>query len=409
MDSCVATLNACKLTGSSLKRESKLYPHNQPRDYETAFDADTLWYDAIQTADQLHLICPKLNNLTSSIRSARWWVDGMPVYLRSIRFYHRYDILKFQVLPRQAQCITVKIGSWVSQCNISQSQSQTFSGLNAVVTMQKNNELDWILDFINFYIHNHQLESMILIDNNSTLYKLQDLYDICYQTNLKAMIIISAPFKYGPHVPELKNAVYEEQYLQCALLNITRLRYLSKARAVLNCDIDELAYTPKTTIFDLAKNNLLGFVALPCFYRYSNPIDHNSTRQAAHRFKKPSALRKLGVWVKWCIIPQGPTRWFSFCWEIHWLSFQDFGNSLIFRFFSYHFINRIINYIFKYIGLKFYKNYKFFHCFSTSTGWKEHRRSPPPRSEVVLDPEWSAVLDATFYPSDHSTSSYHLF
>lgn len=44
----VVTLNACKLTGSGLKRQSKLYPNNQPRDYEAAFDADTLWYDAIQ-------------------------------------------------------------------------------------------------------------------------------------------------------------------------------------------------------------------------------------------------------------------------------------------------------------------------------------------------------------------------
>ena len=45
----VVTLNACKLTGSDLRRRSKLYPNNMPGDYEAAFDADTLWYDAIQT------------------------------------------------------------------------------------------------------------------------------------------------------------------------------------------------------------------------------------------------------------------------------------------------------------------------------------------------------------------------
>ena len=379
--------------GSGLQRQSTLYPHGCPKDYGAAFDSDTLWYDAIQRKDQLLLICPKLNNLTSSIRSAQWWVDRRRVYLKDIYFYHRHDILRLQVPPRQARQITIQIGSWVSHCNITQAQPQLFHGLNAMLVINKNNKLEWIVDFIRFYVHNHKLEGLILMDNSSTIYDCNILEDTLRQFNLKMIIVVAAPFKFGSCILGL-NPVYEELYLQCALLNIMRLRYLSKARAVVNCDIDELAFTPKTTIFDLVKRNPWGFVMLPVVWRYSDPTDQDPTRQAAHRFKHLTIPELESV--KWCVVPQGVTSWFPLCWDVHWLSLPEFGNTFRLRLIAY-ILNRGINYIFKHISMIFYPECKFFHCFSTTTGWKAHRQSPPER-ELVPDPEWSATLDAALSP-----------
>ena len=401
----VVTLNVCKLTGSGLKRQSKLYPHNQPKNYEVAFDADTLWYDAIQIGDQLQLICPKLNNLTSSVRAAKWWIDERPTRLIRIRFYHRYDVIFLRASSRRVQQVSVVMGLWRGQASVAQPRPHLFAGLNTVITTQKNNRLDWIADFLRYYIYHHRLQGAILMDNGSTLYSPQNLYETLRYAGgwqgLKQTLVVAAPFRYGPHVPGLKNAVYEEQYLQCALLNIVRLRYLSEARAVLNCDIDEMAHTPKTTCFDLSVRSPWGFVVLPVVWRYSHPTDPDPTRQAVHRFRHSTFLPELQS-VKYCIAPKGPTSWLSWCWDNHWLSFPELGNSHVLRLFTYHCINRIVNYIFKRISLIFYRQHTLRHCFSTSTGWKSHRRQAPSK-ELILDTEWQAALDAAFSPSDSST------
>ena len=365
-----------------------------PGDYEAAFDADTLWYDAIQTGGVVQLICPKLNNLTSSVRSAKWWIDERPTSLICIRSYHRYDVVFLRASSQSVKQVTVVIGSWKGQSNVAQPQLQLFAGLNTVLTTQKNNRLDWITDFLRYHTHHHRLQGAILMDNSSTLYSPQTLHKILCATGLEATLVVSAPFKYGPFVPVLREAVYEEQYLQCALLNIVRLRYLSKSRAVLNCDIDELAYTPKTTVFDLCVRNPMGFVVLPCKLSYSHPMDSDPTLQAVHRYKHLRSSHQI-LSVKYCIAPKGPTSWLPWCWDNHWLSFPEIGNPFIFRLFSYHCVNRIINYIFKHVSLVFYRQHSFRHCWSTTTGWKAHRRQAP-SNELILDAEWSAALDEVF-------------
>ena len=394
----VVTLNFCKLTGSGLRRRSKLYPNNPPKDYEAAFDADTLWYDAIQTGNQLQLICPKLNNLTSSVRSAEYWIDNKLTSFLHIRFYYRYDVIFLRASSRRVRQVTIVIGSWRSQTNVAQRQSQLFSGLNTVITTQKDNKLDWIADFLCYYTHHHRLQGAIFMDNGSTLYSPKILHEILRQADLEATLVVSAPFKHGPIAPPVKSGVYREKYLQFALLNIVRLRYLSKARAVLNCDIDELVHTPKTTIFDLAVRNPLGLVVLPVIWRYSHPMDPDPTRQAAHRFKPRSRLAESCNTVKYCIAPKGPTSWLPWCWDAHWLSFPDLGSPLVLRLFAHHYVNRIINYIFKYISFIVYRQHTFRHCFSTTTAWKAHRRQPP-SGGLVLDAEWQTALDAAFCQS----------
>lgn len=174
----VVTVNACKLTGSGLQRQSKLPPAERPKGYEEGFDADTLWYDAIQKRSRLYLMCPKLNNLVSKVRSARWWVDERQVDFQRIRFYRFHDVVELQLPTHmQARTLTIEIDSWLGLSHIAQPQPQFLKGLNTVVVMNKNNSLRWIADFLRFHIYHHKLEAMIIIDNNSAFYDLEDLED----------------------------------------------------------------------------------------------------------------------------------------------------------------------------------------------------------------------------------------
>ena len=408
----VVTVNACKLTGSGLQRQSKLPPRHRPKGYEEGFDADTLWYDAIQKGYQLYLMCPKLNNLASKIRSARWWVNERQVDFQRIRFYRFHDVVELQLpIHMQAQTLTVEIDSWLGSSNVAQPQPQLFAGLNTVVVMNKNNSLRWVSDFLRFHIHHHRLEGVIIMDNNSTSYDLADLEDTICSTGLRQYLIISAPFKFGPYFPQLEKPYllfngeifYAEKHLQTALLNSVQLRYLFKARAVLNCDIDELAYTPKTTIFDLAVSSPLGLVSLPVIWRYSNPVNSDPTQHAAHRLKH-FALTCEPCHAKWCVNPSGLINRFPLSWNLHWLELEQHERSTVLMFLSYR-ISHALNYIFKNVSLLLCRHAKFWHCRSTTTGWKSGRKSTPPITQLIPDPECEAALNAVFSSSDSPVSS----
>lgn len=380
----VVTVNACKLTGSGLQRQSKLPPRHRPQGYEEGFDDDTLWYDAIQKGRKLYLICPKLNNLAAKVRSARWWVDERQVNFQRIRFYRFHDIVELQLpIHMQARTLTTEIGYWLGSSNVAQPQPQFFKGLNTVVVMNKNNSLDWIADFLRFHIYHHRLEGMIMMDNDSTSYDLQDLQDIICQTDLRQHLIVSAPFKFGPYYPQLEKPYllfmdkifHVEKHLQTALLNCVQLRYLFKARAVLNCDIDELACTAPTTIFDLAVKSPLGLVSLPVLWRYSNPVNPDPTRHAAHCLKHFTLSEPCHA--KYCIDPSGLINRFSLSWNLHWLELEQHEKSTVLMFLSYR-ISHALNYILKKISLLLCRRAKFWHCRSTTTGWKSGRKSTPP-------------------------------
>ena len=408
----VATLNACTLTGSGLKRESKLHLRHRPEGYEEDFDSNTLWYDAIQTDHGVQLICPKLNNLASAIRSARWTIDEEQVHLRRIHFCRFHDTIEvMSARPKRRERISIQIGSWFGYSNIAQPESRIFSKRNTVFLMNKNNHLSWITSFIRFHIYHHGLEAIVLIDNSSTLYNLQDLQDAICKTDLRVALIIPAPFRFGPRIKQLEKPYlvldgqifYVEQYLQTALLNIARLRYLSKARAVLQCDIDELAYTPRTTIFDLAVKNPFGIASMAAIWRYSNPMDKDPTRHSAHRFRHVTISELCHA--KYCIVPSGIISHFPLFWNLHWLELEQHENSLILSLLSYRF-NHALNYLFKISSLLFCPQGKFWHCRSTTTGWTGFRKANPSQGQLIVDPELCTALDAVFSPLDSCTSGY---
>lgn len=411
----VVTVHACKLTGSGLQRESKLPSHYRPKGYDDDFDADTLWYDAIQVGCRIKLVCPKLNNLASVVRSARWQVDERPARLQRIRFYRFHDVVELQLpLRTHAQMLKIEIGSWLGSANIAQPQPQFFSGLNTVVVMNKNNSLRWIADFLRYHIHHHRLEGMIMMDNNSTFYNLNDLQHILSLAGLQKHLIISIPFKFGALAPKFYKAFsllngrvfHPEIYLQTALLNSLRLRYLSQARAVLNCDIDELAYTPNTTIFDLAVKSPWGFVPLATVWRYSKSIDYASTRHSGHTLKHFSLAELCHA--KWCIAPQAIINRFPLSWDLHWLELEQHEKSTILILLSYR-INHVLNYVFKIISsllCRDARDAKFFHCRNITTGWFRGRKTTPPQDLLIPDPECEEALNAVFNSSDLPTSSW---
>lgn len=359
-------LNACLLTGSGLSRQSRLKPQYRPDGYETALDRDTLWYDAILAHERVHLVAPPFNNLAPVLKGARWFRDGSPVRPVRTRRYNRHTVVELPA-PGEVSEVSVTLGRWTGRSAVSRAQPDLFAGLNTAICISRDNDLQWIRDFIRFHRHHHGLQAMIVVDNGSTAYGMNDLRAALADTGLETTLVLSAPFPYGPR--GLKPYARAEKFLQTAVFNILRLRYLARARAVLNCDIDELMWTPGTTVFDLARHSLFGYVRLPGHWRYSKADLPGADRHGAHVYRRPSSA---DCPPKWCMVPDGPFRRFS--WDTHRL--EGLG----------------IN------GLFASRKGRFWHCHSVSTGWKDSRKFTPD-TDLEHDPAIAAALAPVFGPA----------
>lgn len=346
-------------------RHSKLSQKYQREGYAQAFDDTTLWYDAIYRDGRVHLICPKLNNLKAEVHKGAFSLDGLPAKIARIRRYYRHDIIELSCTTPPNEVRLKAFGATIST-TVNAEETAPFKGLNTALCMSKDNDLRWITDFARYHVEMHGLEALVLMDNGSITYTVQDIEDALSLTDLKRIMVISTPWKYGPRgrAPYART----EKYLQTALFNVLRLRWLREARAVLSCDIDELIHTPGTTIFDLALKSRAGFVRVPGYWRYPDPEATDPSLHASHTHMKPN---DKSCPTKWCINPSGPLGGFQ--WDTHLLERLPLPS------------------LFK------SKQGKFWHCRSTTTGWKSNRHLKQ-QEDLVPDRETAQMLAQVFNP-----------
>jgi len=123
------------------------------------------------------------------------------------------------------------------------------------MTISKNNPLDWIGDWAEFYVRVHGADAILLYDNGSTDYDLGDIRDrLTSIDGLADSLIVPWTFPYGPGVGPRN--VQDSFYCQPGALDHARRRYCAAARSVLNSDIDELVVTrPGDSIFERAESS----------------------------------------------------------------------------------------------------------------------------------------------------------
>lgn len=363
-------LSSCSLAPTGLTRHSRLHQRYRPEGYEAGFDQLTLWYDALVNTTTITLICPRLNNLWPLLRTATWRINGTPIAPPSRRLRHaRHELLIFNLPPSidTPQNLTVQIADTPEIGSLlSPPQHHWFARTNAGFVMSRDNDLQWIEDFCRYHHRLHAMNALFVIDNGSTRYTEQAVAEAASRGGIATVAVLSAPFPYGPR--GRKPYARAEKYLQTALFNLLRLRFLGEANAVLNCDLDELLHTPGTTIFQLAQNSRLGYVRLPGEWRYSHPDSPTPTLHSAHRFQ--SSQEGQACPTKWCLLPQGPLAGYS--WDTHRL--EDFTFNSLAR----------------------SRRGRFWHCFNTTTGWKPFRTGGPAPDALREDPEIIAALAQAF-------------
>jgi hypothetical protein len=238
--------------------------------------------------------------------------------------------------------------------------------LNTVYTLSKDNDLGWITDWARFHVRHHNLQAIVLCDNGSTAYDL-DRLDQTLQAvpGIQQVRIISADLPHGPLNVDCTHRT-EAKFLQIAMLNLARDRFMAGCRAWLHLDIDELLLSPThESIFDATVNDRWGHLTFPGVWHYppanADPVTYND-----HRFVRDGDAA--------C-----PTK-FSLR---HDSVFGDFALQV-------HSLEKVSR-KFKLAPHRFW----FMHCHGISTSWKYARTVPDGTFQPASDLAKGA-LDAAF-------------
>lgn len=343
MLSNIHNLQAFELKDSNLKRLHRYIGSEFYHDRTGEFDFNTLFYDIVITESATLLYCPKLLNLEKIIKESTFCIDNIERPFSIIR-YSRYDCIK---INQTGAKLSIKNQYFDCNWELRPFDVNRFAGKNCIVTMNKNNQLDWITDFVKFYIKHHRLDTIIIFDNASDAYQVSDLENCLTQTGVSDFLIVNTPFPYGPILANRNKSLC---FLQTALLNLAKEKFLSQSNAVLSVDIDELVWTKNKTIFQMAQSSLLGVVLFKGEWRVT--ADNTATRHASHHYVD-STLPSCPT--KYCYAPKKMLSWLGLSVHKIYLRRKHLRN--------------ILNFILTTSGAGYW------HCRSISTHWKSLRDS----------------------------------
>lgn len=332
--------STCRLEETPHRRASRVDLKFRREGYENAFDATTLWFDAVWHDGLVTLVCPRLNNLATLFKRGKVTLDAEEAK-PNVRTFYRHSTVSLKC-PLPPVRISLDIDGFRLETPVRIATPERFRGRNTIVTMSKNNDLRWIEDFAGFHARTQGAESILFIDNGSTTYAVSEIQGVLERAGLDALVL-STELPFGPR--GLKPYSNSELYLQTCALNAVRLRYLQEARAVLFCDIDELVLSRGAeTVFDAAARSPFGYTRFSGTWRYAADVGGAAlVRHADHIFRKPA---ETSCPHKWCVRPGGPVGHAQ--WRPHTLEGFPF------------------NWMFD------SKDFTFHHCRQITTGWKRN-------------------------------------
>lgn len=272
----------CLPSDSPILRDHVVDDARRTAEYLDKYDRQTLVYDAQHDTarEKLTLVAPRLLNLWPLLR------DGLRVGQRPARGIHRKIFPKCEIITFRAPCdvvsLTLPDGRSLSVMPRTVDPA-AFRDTNAIVTMSRDNPLDWITDWLRFYVRKHGANAVLFMDNGSTSYDTAAVSEaIGAVSGLRHAAILDVRFPYGPVIGG-RDVRVKPNFLQSAMLNMARIGPLAQARAVLNADVDELVQGPPgASLFDAAYRAWHGTVNIGGTFVFPDPGTVGPAPQRAH-------------------------------------------------------------------------------------------------------------------------------
>ena len=274
-------------------------PSQQEPGYLEAFDTSTLFYDVFKSGRRVMAIGPpagSLSALTHSLRvvddKGRLWRLTPECGLDRMGRYR----------GKRARDDREHVGNTV---RAGDDLAHRFRGRRAVVTVSKDNDLEWVSAWGAWYASRHRADALIIYDNGSTIYTLEELSQaLAAVPGIAVAAVVDWPFKYGP-IARPPHMMWDSNFAQHGALEHARWRLLRRSAGYLNADLDELIIDADgRSVFGGAAARPSGVLHFRGIWAYPGP----ETPQArVPRHSDSTWIRRDAVnehcAPKWCVVP----------------------------------------------------------------------------------------------------------
>lgn len=281
------------------RRQPPRPPTLRPAGYGDQFDADTLFFDVFRAHNQVVAIGPPLLNLAPELRGWTFSSDGDHLPAPTITTLDRSHRARFRS-PADARTLAVSAGGSAQTVPIGADLASVFAGTRALMTLQLDNELDWIHDWVRWHAAAQGTDAVVVYDNGSTRYPLADVLEAICVEGIRVAAVVDWPFRYGPQGSDA--LPWDSDYTQYGAIEHARRRLLRLAAGMLSVDIDELV-SPSSggTVYDEARRAPQGIVTFPGAWAYTSP--GATAERPRHADCRWTRADDGPASTKWCAVP----------------------------------------------------------------------------------------------------------
>ena len=286
--------------------------------YSSQYDWKTLFYDVYSCGGYTVFQGPPLFNLHKSVMDHSFFNSNKKMVVsrsRACDIWVKKPIDKI-VLEGPLGTFNIRVQPDVNHI---------FANKRVLLTLSKDNDLRWIIDWAQYHCRIHGAEALLFYDNASTAYSSEELQaKLSYSCPDMEVVVVSWPYKYGPQggvsgAVNGRQGPWDSDFCQTAVLQHARFRFLQNARSVLNCDIDELIVAERgnESIFDFTEKRALGLTYFSGRWIGNRSDDSLVNAERRHRdFVCCDQMLKSMCPNKWCVVPKKTSRRFH-TWTAH--------------------------------------------------------------------------------------------
>jgi hypothetical protein len=286
-----------------LRRLPPRPPQMRQPGYEDEFESLIVFYDCFASFDDRFciMIGPPLANLKPAVMPAirtafrrRLW--GRPLARNGDRHSSVFVRSRKQSVPLNTGLFAQE------QIVVQPNGCDIFRGKHVLLTTSKDNPLPWIRDWVTFYVAHHGCNAVLIYDNGSTGYSIEDVQRTLSLVNgLDVALVVNWPYKFGPRGGPF--GPWDSDYCQYGMLEHARHRFLLHAAAVVNSDVDELIITRNAqSVFDLARQSATGYLRFGGLWVENATTADDENRRHMHYFYQSRAPQRE-INHKWAVVP----------------------------------------------------------------------------------------------------------
>jgi len=299
--------------------------------FDSNYDYDTIWNDAIQVQkDTLLLVGPPLYATASWINENCIFIDNIG---RQISWeYSEMDRACVMRLTThdwiQELFLKTPYGTYVIKVNY---PNEEFANKKVIVTISKDHPVSWLKQWIDYHKTVHNVEGLLLYNNRSTIYTSELLEQQLVRDDMVIKVVdYDVPFgvmggglwewegRSGTYLP------WDSDFSQYVMLEHAKWRYLHCAKLVINADTDELLVIKNSNLDGVAEYCSTGEHSVLIYDGiWIEPIDSKTGVIAKDiKFEDRKFLNYWhtqhgdgrGIGVKWMLNPQ---RNLGYQWHLH--------------------------------------------------------------------------------------------